>query len=284
VARIWELPGRQLVREWATPLFQSAVFASNGTLVLASCGSSGEPPTIRHWSDLRAEDAISLRDVSSPCSVMTLTSDGKLVATGHRDGTLALWNADTGRLSFKKDHVFADGAEGREVVAVAFSANSQLLVAACYFNSTVMAWSVWDGRLLGRRTTGQMYKMTLAVSAAGDRIATAGLGQGLSVNVWDRTLQQREMILSGHQEVPYAVAFSPDGRTLASCGVDGQLKLWHLATRREVATLLAPDLGVLIGYLVFSPDGTWLGGTDTKGNLHLFHGPIPTDTASASNP
>ena len=111
-----------------------------------------------------------------------------------------------------------------------------------------------------------------------------GNGQGLTLNVWDRTLQQRVMALRGHRDVPDLAAFSPDGRTLASCGVDGQLKLWHLSTRREVVTLLGADSGVRFEYLAFSPDGTWLGGTDTKGLLHLFHGPVPSNTESASNP
>jgi WD40 repeat protein len=34
------------------------------------------------------------------------------------------------------------------------------------------------------------------------------------------------------------VVFSPDGKTLASCGTDRTVRLWHVATRRELFTLL----------------------------------------------
>jgi eukaryotic-like serine/threonine-protein kinase len=283
MARLWDLPGRQLVREWATPPFQSAVFASNGVVMLASCGFSNEPPTVRHWSSALAEETISLRNLASPCSIIALSADGKLAATGHQDGTVVLWSATSGRLIFKKERAFVKSAQGKDANAVAFSADSQSLAAASFDSACAMTWSVPDGLLFGRRAFGGIYPMVLAISPDGNLIATSGVGQGLSVNVWDRTLCQREMTLR-HQDVPVAAAFSPDGRTLASSGADGQLKLWHLPTMREVATLLGPDLGVRFEYLAFSPDGAWLGGTDSKGILHLFHGPIPSDTDSASNP
>ena len=283
-ARLWDLPGQQLVRELGTPPFQSAVFASKDLLLLACCGSSNEPPSIRCWPARLAEEKIELPGLSSPCSVITLSSDGRLAATGHQDGTVALWKSESGKLIFKKEHAFVIGSENKEVKAIVFSGDAHSLAAACFDRVTAMIWSLPDGNLLGTRGFGAIYPLLLAISPDGNLIATGGNGQGLTLNVWDRTLQQRVMALRGHRDVPDLAAFSPDGRTLASCGVDGQLKLWHLSTRREVVTLLGADSGVRFEYLAFSPDGTWLGGTDTKGLLHLFHGPVPSNTESASNP
>lgn len=60
----------------------------------------------------------------------------------------------------------------------------------------------------------------------------------------------------GHAGTAYGLAFSPDGRYLATSAFDQLAKLWDVATGEELATFCGN--GSNIFEVIFSPDGTRL--------------------------
>src|SRR5207247_548956 len=78
-----------------------------------------------------------------------------------------------------------------------------------------------------------------------------------TAKVWD-AVRAREMpfLIRGHTDNTFAVAFSPDGKTLATGSGDRTVKLWDTQTRREVRTLRG-HRGELRS-VAFSPDGKLL--------------------------
>jgi WD40 repeat protein len=62
--------------------------------------------------------------------------------------------------------------------------------------------------------------------------------------------------LAGHIQSVRGIAFTPDGKTLATGGDDRKVKLWNIATQQEVATL--EQLRGGCRSLRFSPDGRTL--------------------------
>jgi WD40 repeat protein len=74
--------------------------------------------------------------------------------------------------------------------------------------------------------------------------------------------------MTGHTGRVTAIAFSPDGRLMASGGDDASIKLWDTATGREVATLTGHTLGV--SAIDFSPDGKLIASGSADGSARVW--------------
>jgi WD40 repeat protein len=62
---------------------------------------------------------------------------------------------------------------------------------------------------------------------------------------------------TGHTGTVYSVAFSPDGKMLAGAGRDGTVRLWDIATHRQIGNPIAVP-GPTVTSVAFSADGTTL--------------------------
>src|SRR5262249_20407265 len=133
---------------------------------------------------------------------------------------------------------------------------------AAFTNSskTLVLWGdgpvihLWDGERKEEspKFDGHAYQVrSLSISADGKTALTASHD---CIYVWDfPTGKKRLRMQSEDKEGFWCVGISPDGRTIASGGVDGSVRLWSMETGREVKKWKTPELGVF--GVTWSPTG-----------------------------
>lgn len=74
--------------------------------------------------------------------------------------------------------------------------------------------------------------------------------------------------LEGHQTIVESIAISPDGKTLASASYDATIKLWEIASGRNISTFTGHN--GIVGGVAFSPDGKRLASAGADETVKLW--------------
>src|SRR5262245_14413175 len=200
----------------------------------------------------RAEPLV-IRDQTAVNGV-AFSADGALLASAGGDGTIKIRNSKTGEQVQTLPRAHSDA-----VVSVAFHPDGKHL-ASTGADRRVKVWDlttgqqVFDDECTASRKFGTAYTVAFR-PPDGRHIAVCNEGV---VRVWDWEHRVPVHILPGHEYHSIPVAFSPDGRTLATGGAWGKdQRLWDLeAGGRLIRTFTAHRHPV--SALAFSLDGTRL--------------------------
>ena len=215
---------------------------------------------------------VTLEETHDVLSV-AFSPDGTTLASGLNGDRGSLWDVATRT----KNVAIVDGGK-----YVAFSPDRTVL-AFGGGNGISGTIELWDVTIREHITTLRHANWVSSVAFSfspdhGTTLAAGSLGSDdNTIKLWNITMEQdgddrtwyinEITTLGGHRGAVYSLAFSPDGRTLASGGSgDGAIKLWDVATRTNVATLSDARISISdINSLAFSPDGKILASGSDSG-------------------
>jgi RNA polymerase sigma factor (sigma-70 family) len=191
-------------------------------------------------------------------SSITFSPDGRRVAGGSfQQDIIRVWEAASGKelLQLKgqsKPRALAFTPDGTKLVSASFVINGDNMVRLC---------NLATGEEIWRKVVRPWTAYDLAFSADGRTLALVEMVPGRStargeVHLWESATGKELKQFEGHRGPVLCVAFSADGRMLATGSYDNTVRLWEVASGRERQCFQGHQNVVLA--VSFSPDGRLL--------------------------
>lgn len=161
-------------------------------------------------------------------------------------------------------------SEGPDYVqTIAFSPDGSILATGGYLPSPpIRLWDADTGKLLGT-LKGSEDVVTLAFSPDGTMLASSGEWPDYPIRLWDVATRQPRDTRFDNTGSPYAISFSPDGKTLVSGGRDNTVRLWDVQTGELKNRLKGHRDDV--NAVIFSQDGEMFASGSDDGTVRLWN-------------
>jgi WD40 repeat protein len=226
--RLWELSGGAEGRSLKGHLgpVRSIAFSPDGRYL----ASGSDDMTVKIWEVASGAEVQMLKGHREPVLALAFSPDGRYLASGSHDETVKLWD------TAKWTEIRAIAGNSEPVFALGFSPDNQYLAWASNA-STIKVLNIATGEAAKSFSRPARWIRRLPIVPLPSIVPVPNLG------------------LTALPAIR-AIAFSPDGRYLASGGFDKSIRIWEVGTGREVRKL--EGHGAVVASVAFNPDGRYL--------------------------
>jgi len=197
-----------------------------------------------------------------PIHLLRFRADGTRLLSIDATGKVIWWDTFT----WQPAEAFIVESPGK---AMAISPDGRILAVGA---KGVQSWLNGETGELLATTASPHQRFVGRIAFSGDGSLAASVAEDGTVAIWDPSPFKLISGFKGHMGGAHGVAFSPDGRTLATGGTGRDaVKLWDLNTCRQLATFPAEDS--MFSFVEFSPDCCWLAARGMEGKLYLWRAP-----------
>lgn len=208
--------------------------------------------TVRLWDVSSGKLIRILEGHSAEVGGLAFSPDRKLLLTSSEDGMLIIWDVETGEL--------LRDLPDFTVFKVSFSLDGTRVAAATFNGLQVWGYTMNSAEPITLEESQAILTIPEGSSGIfspdGKQLAAPsfGIASGNAIKLWDATTGQELLTLIGHTDWLASLAFSPDGKHLASTSLDGTIRIWSLTPGEETVAVSGPGAGYGVR-VAYNPNG-----------------------------
>jgi WD40 repeat protein len=255
--RHWDIARGQEIRRFPQHAqMQFVAFGPTGATLVTADGT-----TVRLWESSTGRELRQFTGHRTAVIAAAIASDSSFIASGEINGTVILWEPSTGRevrrlADRAPGGAVRTGADLDEIPSIAFAPDARTFAATV--NRGTSLRDVAAGREITSFPRFNRSVRWLTFAPDGKTLAAV---YGHGVFLWNVTTGLEKQKLD-HLEVVDAVAFSQDGKHLATVCYGGGFGVWDVESGRRLCDFRAPRSAdedpPMFGSLAFLPDGKTL--------------------------
>ena len=253
---IWDAKtGRQLQRlEGHSQSVQYVRYCPKNT----ELASASRDATIKLWDWQSGKLTGELQGHKGAVNSIDYSPDGSRLVSGSDDGSVIVWDTIERRPLHKLENIPG------KIWAVAYASDNSILLGGT--NHKLLHWNPGSTQAPAELLLSDFNITSLRFSLDGNSLAcTISDGTFALIDYPRRIVTYRP---TSHTSDAIMTAFSPDGRTLASCGSDAKIHFWNRKLMEP--TLILDAHAAHIHSIDFSPDGANLASGSWDNTLKIW--------------
>ncbi len=283
-------PGTRFLMSGHTLPVTDVAISPDGKLALSSAGNLTDPSKAGElilWDLTTGKEIRRFQGHRNKVTGAAFDPQGKIAISGDYDGVLIVWDVATGT-PLKRFHDPTD-----VISKVVFSPDGRAIATVGgALSRDIQVWDVTGGAVVRRLTGHSAQIISIAYSPDGHYIASGALNGELIL--WDASAGTEVRRFVGHTDSVNSIAFSPDSHMLLSGATDIGMILWDVETGKEIrrmttgvvyAVAFSPDGKTILSGLGTGTSGTLtLWDTSSGAEIRRYNGHTAPVTSVAFRP